>query len=98
MTHFLHRGEDWLFANPKIVLAIVGIITAAFAWQVPKLQIFSDFNDLLPQKHPYIQVYNRMKENFGGANSVIMAIEVEKGTIFNEKTLALILMVAHLLL
>jgi len=90
MTHFLHRGEDWLFANPKIVLAIVGIITAAFAWQVPKLQIFSDFNDLLPQKHPYIQVYNRMKENFGGANSVIMAIEVEKGTIFNEKTLALI--------
>lgn len=90
LTHFLHRGEDWLFANPKIVLAIVGIITAAFAWQVPKLQIFSDFNDLLPQKHPYIQVYNRMKENFGGANSVIMSIEVEKGTIFNEQTLALI--------
>lgn len=90
MTHFLHRGEDWLFANPKIVLAIVGIITAAFAWQVPKLQIYSDFNDLLPQKHPYIEVYNRMKENFGGANSVIMAVEVENGTIFNEKTLALI--------
>ena len=90
MTHVLHRGEDWLFANPKIVLAIVGIITAVFAWQVPKLQIYSDFNDLLPQKHPYIEVYNRMKENFGGANSVIMAIEVEKGTIFNEQTLALI--------
>ncbi|MFZ3223162.1 MAG: MMPL family transporter, partial [Rugosibacter sp.] len=90
LTHMLHRGEDWLFANPKIVLAIVGIATAAFASQVPKLQIFSDFNDLLPQKHEYIQVYNRMKENFGGANSVIMAIEVEKGTIFNEKTLGLI--------
>ena len=90
LTRVLHRGEDWLFANPKIILAMVGIATAAFAWQVPKLQIYSDFNDLLPQKHPYIQVYNRMKENFGGANSVIMAIEVEKGTIFNEETLALI--------
>lgn len=90
LTSLLHRGEDWLFANPKTVLAIVGVITVAFGWQVPKLQIYSDFNDLLPQKHPYIQVYDRMKQNFGGANSVIMSIEVDKGTIFNEETLALI--------
>uniref|UniRef100_UPI003137A8CC efflux RND transporter permease subunit n=1 Tax=Methyloversatilis discipulorum TaxID=1119528 RepID=UPI003137A8CC len=49
-----------------------------------------DFSDLLPQEHSYIQTYNRIKENFGGANMIVMAIEVEQGTIFNNDTLKLV--------
>ena len=90
ITHTLHRAEEWLFANPKIVLAAILIVTALFGVALPKLRIYSDFADLLPQNHPYIKVYNRLKENFGGANMIVMAIEVEKGTIFNDETLALI--------
>jgi hypothetical protein len=62
----------------------------AFGAALLKLRIYSDFADLLPQNHPYIQTYNRLKENFGGANMIVMAVEVEKGTIFNDETLALI--------
>ncbi|MCP2937956.1 hypothetical protein NK983_35205, partial [Salmonella enterica subsp. enterica serovar Typhimurium] len=40
--------------------------------------------------HSYIQTYNRIKENFGGANMIVMAIEVEQGTIFNNDTLKLV--------
>jgi hypothetical protein len=90
ITHALHRAEEWLFANPKIVLGLIFAVTVFFALALPKLRIYSDFADLLPQKHPYIQTYNRIKENFGGANLVVMAIEVEKGTIFNNETLQLI--------
>ena len=90
ITHKLHVGEEWLFANPKIVLSLILAVTFLFALALPKLRVFSDFSDLLPQNHPYIKVYNRIKENFGGANMIILAIEVEKGTIFNDETLKLI--------
>lgn len=90
ITHKFHIGEEWLFANPKVVLSIILGITFLFSLALPKLRVFSDFSDLLPQNHPYIKVYNRIKENFGGANMIIMAIEVEKGTIFNDETLKLI--------
>ncbi|HEY3433344.1 MAG TPA: MMPL family transporter [Rhodocyclaceae bacterium] len=90
ITHKLHVGEEWLFSNPKIVLGLILAITFLFSLALPNLRIYSDFSDLLPQNHPYIKVYNRIKENFGGANMIIMAIEVEKGTIFNEETLKLV--------
>jgi len=90
VTRFLHRGETWLFANPKIVLSMIFAVSLLFALALPKLRIYSDFADLLPQQHAYIKVYNRLKENFGGANMIVMSIEVDQGTIFNDKTLKLI--------
>jgi predicted RND superfamily exporter protein len=90
IVSLLHRGEEWLFANPKYVLGMILLITLGFATQLPHLKIYTDFNDLLPAKHPYIQTYNRIKENFGGANMIVMAIEVEEGTVLNDTTLALI--------
>ncbi len=86
----LMRGEEWLFANPKYVLGMILAVTLGFATQLPSLKVYTDFSDLLPQKHRYIQTYNRIKENFGGANMIVMAIEVDDGTIFNDETLALI--------
>ncbi|MDR2187771.1 MAG: MMPL family transporter [Azonexus sp.] len=90
ITHALHIGEEWLFANPKIVLALIIGVTLLFSLALPRLRIYSDFSDLLPQNHAYIKVYNQIKENFGGANMIVMAIEVEKGSIFNDDTLALV--------
>lgn len=90
ITHALHQGEEWIFRNPKIVLSLVLLVTCLFGTALPNLRVFTDFSDLLPQNHPYIKVYNRLKENFGGANMIVMAVEVEKGTIFNDETLKLI--------
>lgn len=90
LVRALVRAEEWIFANPKIVLGLILAVTLLFATRLPGLRIYTDFGDLLPQHHPYIQTYNRIKENFGGANVVVMAIEVEQGTIFNDRTLALI--------
>ena len=86
----LMRGEEWLFANPKYVLGMILAVTLGFATQLPALKIYTDFSDLLPQKHDYIKTYNRIKETFGGANMIVMAVEVEQGTIFNDDTLKLV--------
>lgn len=90
ITNRLVAGEEWIFSNPKIVLGMIFAVTVYFATQVPGLKIYTDFGDLLPQKHPYIQTYNRIKESFGGANVIVMAIQAPKGTIFNDETLALL--------
>ncbi|MBW7902616.1 MAG: MMPL family transporter [Rhodocyclaceae bacterium] len=95
VTRVLHRGEEWLFANPKIVLGLIFGVTCLFGIALPQLRVYSDFADLLPQNHPYIQTYNRIKENFGGANMIVMSIEVEQGTIFNDETLRLIHEATH---
>lgn len=86
----LMRGETWIFANPAIVLGMILAVTLFFAAQLPKLRTYTDFADLLPQNHPYIQTYNRIKENFGGANVILIAIETEQGDIFNDETLGLV--------
>lgn len=86
----LRVGEEWLFANPKTVLGLILAFTIFWGFFVPRLKIFTDFNDLLPANHEYIKTYNEIKKNFGGANLVVLAIEVDHGTIFNPETLALI--------
>ncbi|CAG4882141.1 conserved membrane protein of unknown function [Georgfuchsia toluolica] len=95
ITRVLHVGEEWLFANPKIVLGIIFSVTILFALCLPKLRVYSDFADLLPQNHRYIKVYNRIKESFGGANMIVIAVEVDRGTIFNNETLQLIFQVTQ---
>src|SRR6267154_1946159 len=90
ITAALQRGETWIFAHPGAVLLAIFSFTLLFALHVPRLQVYTDFNDLLPQKHPYIQTYNRIKENFGGANQIVMVIAVDDGDIFNDTTLKLI--------
>jgi len=90
IVHALHKGEEWIFTNPKIVLSLIFAVTAMFALCLPRLQVYSDFSDLLPKNHSYIQTYDRIKENFGGANMIVVAVEVEQGTIFNDETLKLI--------
>ena len=56
--------------------------------QVPGVKMVSNFADLLPQGHEYIQTHNKLTETFGGANTVIVSIKVDKGTIFTNDTLA----------
>lgn len=78
---------NFLFDNRKAVLAVIFAITAFFAAQIPAVKMLSDFADLLPQEHPYIKLHNSIRDTFGGANIIIIALEVEDGTIFTNDTL-----------
>ncbi len=79
---------DLLFDHRKMVLAVVFLITAFFAYQIPAVKMLSDFASLLPQDHPYIKLHNSIRDTFGGANIIILSVEVEEGTIFTNETLA----------
>ena len=70
------------------ILMAVLAVTLFFAYQMTKLSVFTDFGDLLPQSHPYVRIHNKFREVFGGANLLLIAVEVKSGTIFNPETLA----------
>ncbi|MCC7121833.1 MAG: MMPL family transporter [Gammaproteobacteria bacterium] len=87
-SQFFPRFGNLLFDHRKVVLTLVLLITGWFAWHIPAVKMLSDFADLLPQDHPYIRLHNSIRDTFGGANIVILAVEVDDGTIFTNDTLA----------
>ncbi len=85
--HALHKFDDIVFASPKATMGVLLLVTLFFASQIPGVRMYSDFADLLPQEHPYIQLHNQIRDSFGGANNIIMAVEVKEGDIFNNDTI-----------
>ncbi|MBN2105894.1 MAG: MMPL family transporter, partial [Deltaproteobacteria bacterium] len=69
------------------VLVAVFIPTVIFAFFCTKLSISTDFNALLPQTHPYIKINQEFGKLFGGANQLVMLLEVKDGDLFNQATL-----------
>jgi predicted RND superfamily exporter protein len=67
------------------VTLVVGAITAFFLWFIgAKLTIFTNFFDLYPPKHPYIEVYQKYRKMFGTSNVLLMTIEAKNGDLFSD--------------
>lgn len=69
------------------LLIVLFIVTVYFAFQIPKVELKTDLNDLLPKQHEYVKLHNEVRETFGGANILFVKIAVKKGDIFNRETL-----------
>ena len=87
-THWLHDLDQTLFNHPKLILSVILAVTLFFAAQIPGVKMYSDFADLLPQTHPYIELHNDIKESFGGANVIIVGVEFTEHDIFDNDALA----------
>ena len=70
-----------------LFLSLILLITLFFCYELTKLKVYTSFVDLLPQSHPYVKVHNRIRHIFGGANQVLIMVQVRKGDIFNQETL-----------
>jgi len=68
-------------------LLLIGAATVFFGYHALQLQVFSQFIDLLPRNHPWIQVYEKYNRQFGSANVVVAAIVAKDGSIYDERVL-----------
>ena len=84
----MHRFAELVIARRMWILVVTLLITLFFAYQLLNLKVYTSFEDLLPQNHPYVKLHNEFRKLFGGANQVLIALEVKEGDIFNLKTLA----------
>ncbi len=73
--------------HPYLMLFLIGVGTIYFTYQLKFLRIHTDFFQLYPPKHPYIQLYKEYRHMFGTANVMSVVLEVQDGDIYNPTTL-----------
>lgn len=83
----LYRMGASLIKNRLPVTIITAIFTAFMAYQALGLEMSTAFNDLLPYRHPFVQVHFKFASQFGGANNVNVMIKVDKGDVFTKEML-----------
>jgi len=82
---YIERYLYFLLRHRWSVSTAIGLVTAWFVYfALFHLTIFTNFFDLYPPGHEYIQVYQKYRKMFGTSNVLLMAIEAKDGTIFDD--------------
>jgi hydrophobe/amphiphile efflux-3 (HAE3) family protein len=86
MTIFRRWGE-FVVQHPRsliaAVLAVAGILGLGASW----LRFSIRESDALPQHHPYVEVYNRINQQFGGGAAVVIGIMPHGRDVFTPEAL-----------
>lgn len=61
--------------------------TLFFGYHAFHLRVHTNFFDLYPPSHPYIQLYQEYRKMFGTANILQIVLEVQEGDIYTTETL-----------
>ncbi len=78
----------FLIHHRKAVVITMAVITLFFLSQIIRIQMFTQFLDLFPKNHPYVQIHKLYAKYFGGAYQATVMLEVKKGDVFNTETLS----------
>ncbi|MDE0852935.1 MAG: MMPL family transporter [Nevskia sp.] len=84
-TLFVKITEPMIFSKRPITLTVVALMTAFLGYQASQLRLDSGFEKQLPKDHPYIQILKKYRDQFGGGNTVLVAVSQKdgKGDIYN---------------
>ncbi len=85
-TYFYQLGQKIIDQRKPILLGVTAL-TLIFASFALRLHLETRFDELLPQNHPFIKVHSQYASTFGGANTLMLMLEVKEGTIFTLETL-----------
>lgn len=75
--------ESFLFRNRAWVVSIFVLLTFFLGYQASQLKMDAAFIKNIPLNHSYMQTYLKHQKDFGGANSIMVAVEDTSGNIFN---------------
>ncbi|MCB9478556.1 MAG: MMPL family transporter [Deltaproteobacteria bacterium] len=73
--------------NGKIVLVVIAILTVLFGLAATRVELQTPTIDLFPKDHPYVETYVEYEDIFGGANVIVLTLEVKDGDVFSTDTL-----------
>ena len=79
------RIEELLFSRRAWVIGIFVATTLFMGYSARNLHIDAGFSKLLPLEHEYMQTYVEHRENFSGANRVLIALVAKDGDIFTPE-------------
>ncbi|HET8882108.1 MAG TPA: efflux RND transporter permease subunit [Solimonas sp.] len=85
----LRTIEPVIYAKRWLTMTILVIATVLLAWQMVQIKRDAGFDKSIPLEHPYMKVLKQYMADFGGANTVLVALMQKpgKGDIYNEQFL-----------
>jgi predicted RND superfamily exporter protein len=76
----LIRLVDFTLSCPKTVLVAAALLTATSIFFTQKIEIRSNFSDLLPDDHPSVIQARELEKTVGGASFIVIAAETNNPT------------------
>jgi predicted RND superfamily exporter protein len=76
--------EATIFRKRVFVLVAFVITSIFLAFQASQIKLDAAFTKHIPLNHSYMKTYLQYRENFGGANNVLISVCDTEGDIFNE--------------
>ena len=78
-TFFVKVTEPLIFSKRPLTLTVISLMTLLLGWQASQLRLDSGFEKQLPKDHPYIQILKEHQAQFGGGNTVLLAVSQKAG-------------------
>ncbi len=77
--------EPVLFRWRAVTLTILILLTAFFAWNAAQLRPNAGWLKMVPKDHPYMETFAEYYQDFGGANTVLIALHNHQGDIYQAE-------------
>lgn len=77
-----NRLEVGLFRHKFIVLMLFVLVSAFLLFQATQIKLGASFTKNIPLNHSYMKTYLKHRENFGGANNILISVCNSDGDIF----------------
>lgn len=81
----INRLEVGIFRHRLLVLALFVATSFFLLFQATQIKLDAAFTKNIPLNHSYMKTYLKHRENFGGANNVLISVCQKDGDIFNEE-------------
>ena len=79
----LRLVEPIIFRHRVVTLTVLTLITVFLGWQASQLKPQAGWLKMVPQEHPYMQTFLEYYKDFGGANTVLVAMRARDGNIYD---------------
>ncbi|MGQ0700722.1 MAG: efflux RND transporter permease subunit [Panacagrimonas sp.] len=76
---FLKLTVPIVFEHRRWTLVVVALLTVLMGYQASQLELDAGFEKQLPLGHPYIEIFRKYQQDFGGANTVLVAVKQNAG-------------------
>lgn len=78
-----NRLEVGLFRHKSLVLMMFVLASVFLMFQASEIKLGASFTKNIPLNHDYMKTYLKHRENFGGANNILISVCNRDGDIFN---------------
>ncbi|MDG5468723.1 MMPL family transporter [Deltaproteobacteria bacterium IMCC39524] len=85
ISNLLDRIENFIFGVRPLIVGIFVIITLIMGYGLTNLHVDAGFSKHLPLQHEYMRTFMEYRNEFGGANRVLVALRARDGNMFSAE-------------